>query len=485
MNKKNIIALLLVLFFLFNIVALLIPVFINAAGDITVLYDDKELKSDVSPVIYNDRVLVPARMIFEAMGAEIGWAAKERRVTIQNGKDTFIFHIDSPVVFVNGTKHQLDTRALLISDRTFIPLRFLVEKSGMKVEWVDKTRTVKIDSGKASSTDKEGNSSASDKNNADNDKNTSGSDKTEYNYLTSVKLDESSATVNFKTSSVKYEYFTLKSPTRLVIDIEDCIKGYTTKDPTPDSDYFTAFRCAQFSKEPMVTRLVFELDGDSAYQIDVEKNMLTVEFFHEDENVVYKEPKHNSKYKTVVIDAGHGGKDPGAVGTENGVIVLKEKDVNLKIALKVYAKLKNEKVNVYMTRSTDKFLELSEIVDFANKKKADLLVSVHNNASENTSTSGTMTMYAYNTAKTGYKLSGKTVAETIQKYLVKATKGKDYGPRQNSALYILRKSNMPAVITESLFVTNKSDRAKLKNETYINNIADAIYKGICDVMDLD
>jgi len=44
---------------------------------------------------------------------------------------------------------------------------------------------------------------------------------------------------------------------------------------------------------------------------------------------------------------------------------------------------------------------------------------------------------------------------------------------------------MPAVITESLFVTNKSDRAKLKNETYINNIADAIYKGICDVMDLD
>ena len=54
-----------------------------------------------------------------------------------------------------------------------------------------------------------------------------------------------------------------------------------------------------------------------------------------------------------------------------------------------------------MTRSTDKYLELSEIVDYANKKKADLLVSVHNNASENTDTSGTMTMYAYDTAKQG------------------------------------------------------------------------------------
>ncbi len=476
MNKKNFIALLLLLFFAFNILALILPMMVHGEDNITIMFDNKELTSDVSPVIYNDRVLVPVRMIFEEMGADVGWEAKERRVTIQNGKDTFIFHIDSPVVFVNNERHQLDTRALIISDRTFIPLRFLAEKSGMKVEWKDKTRTVVIDSGKSSGTtdEKEDGKTSTDK-----------EDLSKYNYLTSAKLEDSSAIINFKTSDIEYKSFTLTSPSRLVIDIEECIKGYTTKDPTPDSDYFTTFRCAQFSNDPMVTRLVFELEDKVTYNIDVEKTTLTVEFFREDEKIVYKEPKHNSKYKTVVIDAGHGGKDPGAVGTENGVIVLKEKDVNLKIALKVYAKLKNEKVNVYMTRSVDKYLELSEIVEFANNKKADLLVSVHNNASENTDTSGTMTMYAYDTVKTGYKISGKTVAQTIQKYLVKATKGKDYGARQNSALYILRKANMPAVITESLFVTNKSDRAKLKNETYINNIADAIYKGICDVMDLD
>ena len=81
-----------------------------------------------------------------------------------------------------------------------------------------------------------------------------------------------------------------------------------------------------------------------------------------------------------------------------------------------------------------------------------------------------MTMYAYDTEKTGFEISGKEVAETIQKHLVKATKGYDYGARQNSSLYILRKSNMPAVITESLFITNEEDREKLKDETYINNI---------------
>ncbi len=458
MNKKNFVAIILLLFFVFNIVTLILPMLVRAEDDIIIMFDGKKLTSDVSPVIHNDRVLVPVRMIFEAMGADVKWEAKTKKVTIVNGKDTFVFTINSETAYVNDKKHTLDTSALLISDRTFVPLRFLAEQSGMKVEWEEKTRKVVISSKKV--------------------------DNSKYNYLMSAKLEDSSAVINFKTSDIKYNSFTLKSPSRLVIDIEECIKGYTTSDPVADSDYYTAFRCAQFSNDPMVTRLVFEISDETTYEIDVEKTVLTVEFFTEDENIVYKEAKHNSKYKTVVIDAGHGGKDPGAVGTENGVIVLKEKDVNLKIALKVYAKLKKENVNVYMTRSTDKFLELSEIVDFANKKKADLLVSVHNNASENTNTSGTMTMYAYDSPKTGYKLSGKTVAQTIQKYLVKATKGYDYGVRQNSALYVVRKSNMPAVITESLFVTNKSDREKLKNETYLNNIADAIYKGIVEVLDL-
>lgn len=468
MKKKNFIALLLVIFFLINIIAILIPVFVRADEEIKIYYNDKRITSDVSPVIFNDRVLVPVRMIFEAIDAKVSWDGLNKKVTIVNKNDTFKFTINSDIAYINNKKFQLDTSAKLISDRTFIPLRFLAENSGIEVKWSDKERSVYLYKEEV-------------KEETD----------TEYNYIIDADADDSSVFFTFKNDDITYDKMILEDPVRLVIDIKNCIKD-VNKEFKIESDYYTALRYSQFSNEPMVSRIVVELSDETLYEIDKEDNKLKIDFFFEDEEkedekdeeIKYEDPEFNKKYKTVVIDAGHGGSDPGALGMDGKKIVLKEKDVNLSIALKVYNKLKKEKVNVYMTRSTDEFLELNEIVEFANSKNADLLVSCHNNAAENPDLSGTMVMYAYDEPKDGHELSGYDVAKTVQKHLVKATKGYDFGPRKNSALLIIRKAKMPAIITESLFVTNKKDLEKLMDEKYIEAIADAIYKGICEVLEL-
>ncbi len=98
--------------------------------------------------------------------------------------------------------------------------------------------------------------------------------------------------------------------------------------------------------------------------------------------------RHEFKIRTVVIDAGHGGKDPGTHGAN-----LNEKDVVLKIALKLgeYIEKNYPEIKVIYTRKTDKFIELDERANIANKNKADLFISIHANAISNTKTFGTET----------------------------------------------------------------------------------------------
>jgi len=465
-KRKNVIALVLLVFFLINIIVVIAPVFFaRAESEIKIYLNEKEIKADVKPFISNNRVLVPVRMIFEALDSKVLWDAKERKVTIQNSDKEFVFTIDSNVVYINDKKYTIDVKAMIIFDRTFIPLRFLAENIEMEVEWSEEERSVYI-------------------NNIDKEPEEK---KEEYINLLGISLSETSIKAKFDKEEIEYKKILLEDPARLVIDISNCVNNSSSVE-YEETEYYSAFRFAQFSTNPMITRIVIEI-GDFDYEIETDENELMIVFDNvekEDDNEEEEEEekKHNDKLKTVVLDAGHGGKDPGALGYEDNEIVLNEKDVNLDIALRVYKMLKKEEINVYITRDEDKFLELSEIVEFANSKKADLFVSIHNNASENSSASGTMTMYAYDKPKDGHSLSGMEFGKIMQKHLVKATKGKDFGPVKNSSLYVVRNTTMPAVITEALFVTNETDREKLLDKEYIEEIAKAIYKGIMEALEV-
>ncbi len=118
------------------------------AEPVSVVMNGEELTFDVNAFVYNDRTLVPMRGIFEAVGASIHWDEDTRTVVASREKDgttTFVtLQIDSADAFINEDKTALDVPAVIVNERTFVPLRFAVEALGEQVDWDEATQTVII-----------------------------------------------------------------------------------------------------------------------------------------------------------------------------------------------------------------------------------------------------------------------------------------------------------------------------------------------------
>jgi len=177
-----------------------------------------------------------------------------------------------------------------------------------------------------------------------------------------------------------------------------------------------------------------------------------------------------NKY-SVVIDPGHGGPDSGAVGIDG----LKETDVVLDVS-KIVTKLLQEKgVSVKMTRNKEVDVDLSPRVAMANKIKSDIFVSIHANASRGKKKyiNGIETFYY-----SGWR--GRLLAEKIQKEILKVSPGSpDRGVRRGR-YFVIKRTNMPAVLAEIGFVTGKLDSRRLEKKIHRRRVAFAIAKGILE-----
>jgi N-acetylmuramoyl-L-alanine amidase len=174
--------------------------------------------------------------------------------------------------------------------------------------------------------------------------------------------------------------------------------------------------------------------------------------------------------KLVVIDAGHGGYDPGAVYAG-----VKEKDLNLKVALRVNEILKSRGINTYMTRSTDTFVPLYDRANIANDMNAVLFLSIHHNA-YNTSEKGTETLYYPS------ELS-KAFANIIQGQLPGALGTKSKGIIQRPNLVVLHATKMPAALAELGYITNSEDREKILSDSFAENAATALCDSVVKALD--
>ncbi|WP_317855468.1 N-acetylmuramoyl-L-alanine amidase [Chakrabartyella piscis] len=181
--------------------------------------------------------------------------------------------------------------------------------------------------------------------------------------------------------------------------------------------------------------------------------------------------------KIIVLDAGHGGFDPGKVGT----LGEDEKHINLAIMTKTQQYLEQGGAIVYVTRLTDEALgstkqeDMKERQRIANETEGDLLVSIHQNAFPSTSVKGAQVFYH------GESTEGKQLAECVQEQLrlvVDADNTRQ--AKANSDYYVLRTTNIPAVIVECGFLSNPEEEQNLNNETYQSQVAWAIYKGIVE-----
>ena len=118
---------------------------------ITVTLDGEPLRFPIQdPVVINERTLVPARTIFEALGAEVMWSAEDgEKITIKNDTTTINMTINSDKFYVNGEEKILDVPAQVINDKTLVPIRAISESMGCSVEWVGETQTVVIKTAKS------------------------------------------------------------------------------------------------------------------------------------------------------------------------------------------------------------------------------------------------------------------------------------------------------------------------------------------------
>lgn len=219
------------------------------------------------------------------------------------------------------------------------------------------------------------------------------------------------------------------------------------------------------------------------------------------------------KVRTIVIDPGHGGHDPGAVGPSG----LREKDVNLRIAKRLRERLVEEGKsfgieNVYLTRGSDRFIPLEERTAIARKRKADIFISIHCNGARNKKAHGIETyilgftddqtslqlaarenatttkgLHELKSTLNQYILSAKKeesqqVASYVQKSIVSSVSAK-YRYVKNKGVkkapfVVLIGADVPSLLVEASFLTNPREEKRLKSQAYIERIVDGIVLGI-------
>ncbi|MEA1924911.1 MAG: N-acetylmuramoyl-L-alanine amidase [Candidatus Altiarchaeota archaeon] len=176
----------------------------------------------------------------------------------------------------------------------------------------------------------------------------------------------------------------------------------------------------------------------------------------------------------VVLDPGHGGKDPGAVGPTG----LQEKDVALQVALKTKSLLEASGITVILTRSTDTYVSLSERVNIANNANADLFVSIHCNAFTDPSAHGTETWYSSSAPDPD---KAKKLAEFVQSELLSQLGLRDRGVKKNG-FYVIKYTDMPSCLAELAFISNPNEEVLLADPSFQQKAARGIYEGIMDYL---
>lgn len=266
--------------------------------------------------------------------------------------------------------------------------------------------------------------------------------------------------------------------------------------------------------KPNIIRIVLQDKSAINSIFVIENDTLTISL--KTKRGIFKKKKTISRSKKfnkiIILDPGHGGKDPGAVGYKK----LKEKDIVLKVAKKLSKKLYDRGYKVYLTRDTDKFISLHKRTEFANKKNADLFISLHLNAApnkkaahkykgvetfflsmarsdrnkrvaqkENSVELKAMNKYTQNIfmdllSREKIVISNK-LAIDIQKGMMNSLKRiyhtTDGGVRE-APFWVLVGAQMPSVLVEIGYVTNKIEATRLKNYAYINRLANGIADGI-------
>ncbi len=338
--------------------------------------------------------------------------------------------------------------------------------------------------------------------------------------------------MSFETNQLKRDPVAGKPP-RLYVDIRNSVIPQSLCNPIPIADgLLLQARVGQY--DTRTVRLVLDIDSIDDHRIFTMENpsRLVIDVIGDQgrygESTVAAAPEDPSEdteplslaqqlglgVKKIVVDPGHGGKDPGAIGP-NG---LKEKDVTLALALRLKPELEGRGYQVIMTRDSDVFIGLEERTAMANDSRADLFISIHTNAARDRRVRGIETYFlgvaksreASETAmlenaisqqalsdlekilldltRTSNLKQSSLLAESIQDNLYSGLSGsfsniRNLGVKQAS-FYVLIGAQMPAVLVETSFISNPNAEKLLTRKDYRDTVAQSLLRGILQYVNL-
>lgn len=459
----------------------------DTAKDISIYIAGKKVETDVPPLAVEGRTFVPVRSIFEKMGAEVTWVGSRQQVIIRSVRARIVLNLGSDTAYVDNAPVKLDVPPMVVEQRTLIPVRFVSEKLGYKVTWSQEDYAVYIG-----------------------EKEVVAEKKPSINKIDVTKKTDSTVVTVTLSKMKKPDISYISDPMRFIADFKDVeltLGGSKINIGNKDA------KEVRYALHPDYTRVVIEAKNDASFGVRYSGNKMIVTITGDDDktdetdkdddnntstkpdNDTVTKPDSNIKEEPeitfdgeylVVIDAGHGGKDCGAIGydEETEKELLRESKVNLDIALKVQKYLEAEGVDVLMTRSKDVALGATEMEDLlarstiANNAAATLFVSIHINSFTEPTATGTEVLYADSEDKLYSGVTSKQLAENILTPLVKATGLENRGIKESPRMVVLRTTTMPSVLIETAFISNPEDRAVLMNKNKIDAIGLAIANGI-------
>lgn len=403
-----------------------------------IVIDGWPIYSDEPPIISSsNRVLVPIRVLTENLGYEVEWDEQNKTVSILKDDLVISFKIGIQKMWINGVEKVIDVKPIVKNGRTYLPVRVVSEAIGCEVSWDGQSKSVIVITGKK----------AVEISTNETDEST-------------VLYDENYSFISTKNNLTNYEIFELDNPLRLVIDfnqilLEDLIIPQLSQD-----GIVKEIRYSQYELNPNKVRVVIDLNSKADYNVIINDNSFVLSL----KPHIYK----------VVLDAGHGGKDPGAIGVSGTY----EKTLNFDITLKLVELLKDyPDIQIYLTRDSDTYLSLNDRISYANNIGADIYLSIHHNSIPyKSSVNGSETYYGRE-----YSLD---FANIVHKHLLAATGLKNHG-MEKADFRVIRYTRMPAVLIEVGYLSNREEEQLMLDPKFQDNVASGLKDAIKEYLKIE
>lgn len=407
----------------------------QALAGVDVYVGGKPLQFDAPPIIdtSSNRTLVPFRQIFEALGANVWFDGNARSAFGQKEGLIIQLPINQKVAYKNNNQIQLDVATQAVNGRTMVPLRFIGESLGCRVDAQSTPTGLKVDIAWMNSGQPGNARSLKEINTETND----------LEYLIELKVEDG-----------ENKIFKLSNPSRLVIDLQST-SNVADEILNLDNPLVSSIRTGQLNGS--TTRVVLDLKNMADYQVEKNKDSLLIRI---------KYPKQSPPdAKLIILDPGHGGEDVGAIGYSKKY----EKDLVFDIANQLKMALEKEGYTVILTRADDSYVSLEDRVQIANGTNAFAFVSIHANSFANSSAEGLEVFTFYG--------SNHELAQNVLDSILKQT-GQVNRKVKEAGLYVIKNTLMPAILIETGFISNPREEAFLWDQENQKDIVRGIVEGI-------